>query len=207
MVKTKMQSKAATARRLAGKSVRPRNEVLRIKIPEKWTNFFNAEIQRREIQFPVTRKRSKGNVDPSEPGRVIGNTFSILHDAVNNKESGQYEWPEPAERSDMSPTDAVATLAEQKPTYRGKGASQEVVDAITAFHKIPINKYAFGKCESRMDYDGETLVFKLHHQDTEADGVTPRVEFEHREAKQSRERLLKNITPAGVEGCAHKLAF
>ena len=41
----------------------------------------------------------------------------------------------------------------------------------------------------------------------EADGKTPRAEVEHREAKQSRERLLENNTPAAVGGCARTLAF
>ena len=45
----------------------------------------------------------------------------------------------------------------------------------------------------------------------EADGVTPRAEFEHSAAKQSQSRGSEeeqdNNNPAGVEGCAHKLAF
>ena len=45
----------------------------------------------------------------------------------------------------------------------------------------------------------------------EADGVTPKAEFEHSAAKQSQSRVSEeeqdNNTPAVVVGCARKLAF
>ena len=57
----------------------------------------------------------------------------------------------------------------------------------------------------------ERTVAAVSAQKFEAAGVTPRAEFEHSAAKQSQSRVSEeeqdNNTPAGVEGCAHKLAF
>ena len=53
----------------------------------------------------------------------------------------------------------------------------------------------------------ESAVAAVATQKFEADGVTPRAEYEHSAAKQSQSRLLKNITPAVVVECARKLAF
>ena len=54
----------------------------------------------------------------------------------------------------------------------------------------------------------ESAVATVAAQKFEADGVTPRAEYEHSAAKQSQSRLsADNNTPAVVVGCARKLAF